>query len=286
MVDEAKYRIARRSYSKKLPPVDPTLQNSLDELKRQGLTIRSLDDLPFEANSNLKQVLPEVAAYLNQLQTTEDMGYESGFSHCVPIPPKDSALKFPQLFFWGLDEQLLNFVENMVGLPIAYHGVVARQEIIDGQVSGSRRWHIDSEDREIIRIMIYLSDVLEDDDGPFEYIPMTKSPGYGDFNGIDLDFIPDQAMDNLVSKSEWKKVLGPSGTVLFLRPGKMFHRGSMPKTPRQAISYYYTSRNPTNRELTLENSFRSGIPYISDEGLNPRHLECLWEYKSQLGSAL
>lgn len=279
------YRIKQTSHARRLPNCLNHLQSTIEEVKRTGVHVGNLDNFDLGDVSQFKSELGKARDYLNRFEDhkPDDFGYETGFDHCIPIPPAEIAQKFPYLFYWGLNEDLLNFMENLIGLPVAYHGVVVRKEIVNEDIVGSRVWHMDSEDRNIIRILIYMTDVLDESGGPFEYIPIDKSPTYRDFKNEDASNISDQRMAEFVDATHWKQALGPSGTIIIGRVAKMFHRGHLPMKPRQVASYYYTTRNPTNEDLTMEFSFRDGIPYIDPEPLNKRQLDCLWKYTPELG---
>ena len=282
------YKVRQLLYTRHLPKITRNLSAVAETVGDKGVFIGSIDALNMGDTEKLKSQLEQARTYLNEKDQKKDndFGYESGFEHCVPIEPAEIASKFPYLFHWGLNENILDFMENLIGLPVAYHGVVVRKELINEDIVGSRRWHIDSEDRNIIRVLIYMTDVLDEAGGPFEYIPMDISPSYRHFKHEDSSNITDQRMSEFVDSSKWEQVLGPEGTVIIGRVAKMFHRGHLPLKPRQVASYYYTSRQPTNEELTMEFSFKAGIPYIDSRDLNQRQLDCLWKYQPLLGTEL
>ena len=233
------------------------------------------------------RVLPAIVEELNNPGRPKSKNrneYPVDHCHCEPIYPSRVASAFPELFLWGLDENILDVVENALGVPLAYHGVIVRKETLDGRQHGTRLWHQDQEDHEVLRITIYLTDVVADHDGPFEYVPRTVGPTYKDFMS-NPSAIDDSAMGAVVPPWMWKACFGSAGTVLFTGVGGIFHRGRVPRTGRIAASYYYTSRAPKNPDWCKANSFQAGMSSLDVE-LTPRQRECLWEYEELLSNRL
>ncbi len=204
--------------------------------------------------------------------------YPNGFEHCVPLNPSYIAQNHPEIYMWGLDPKMLDLVESILGLPPLYHGVIFRKEIVDQRNVGTRRWHTDFEDLNTIRVCVYLSDVLEAEDGAFEYIPRTIPLRWADF---DSDEIDDERMRKRVPEWMWKQVTGPKWTVSVKAVSKVFHHGKVPRIPRAAASFYYTSRKPTSPELSEAFSFKYGLPYLN-MSLTNRQLDCLGGYRDLL----
>lgn len=278
----AQYRLNQLKHVRKKPLIGSLGRRIVADLKAEGISVTSIEELGLASNPALLQAIERANEDLDQLSAAarDEIEYQSGFLHCVPINPSQIATKYPALYTWGLDDKLLDLMENCLGLPVAYHGVCVRKELVDGQQVGSRVWHLDSEDFNTIRILIYLSDVVDDEAGPFEYIPRRLSPTWRDFKGIE-GAIFDADMRKVVPESEWRRCYGPAGTVVFGAVTKIFHHGKLPQKPRKLASYYYTSRAPSDEELTREFSFESGM-HLLNVPLTARQRECLWKYKELL----
>lgn len=276
-----RHRLSQLRHLGKAPPLSALGRRIEWEMQSEGVSVVSLKELDFASNDVFSDAIRQTKAELERLNAEARAGldYASGFEHCTPISPKKVAQEFPGLYTWGLDSGLLDIVENLLGMPAAYHGVCARQEIVDGKESGTRLWHQDTEDIKIIRVLIYLSDVTCDDDGPFEYVPKRQAVSYRDFRGI--DDISDADMARVVPPDLWRRVLGPAGTVIFGDGANLFHHGKRPLSARQVCSFCYTSRHPTNPQLCREYSFESGIPHLRVE-LSERQRACLWQYERLL----
>lgn len=263
------------------PPLTAVGRHILAELRREGVATVPLEELRFASSPALLAAMPRACQQLDRMthEPARRLEYEEGFDHCIPINPSTIASELPELFMWGLDESLLDVVERYLGLEVAYHGVCVRKELLDGGLVGTRLWHRDNEDLQVIRVMIYLSDVLDDESGPFEYIPRHSSPTYRDFRGVEA--ITDAHMKRVVPEWRWRRAKGPRGTVIFGAVAEVFHHGKVPATARKMASFYYTSRHPTNPTLCRMFSFESGIPHMY-EPLTDRQRACLWSYQELL----
>jgi hypothetical protein len=265
------------------PPLPAVGRRIVDDLNRDGIAMAPLEELALASNPGLLGAIDRVNDELEEVARKppprHTIEYAMGFEHSVPINPSRIATHYPELFQWGLDDGLLDIVENALGLPSAYHGVCVRRELVDRKVTGTRLWHMDSEDLNTIRVMIYLNDVLDDAGGPFEYVPKHLTPAYRRF--VDDVEITDEVMNAVVPASEWKRCLGKRGTVIFGAVAKIFHHGKLPFNPRKMASYYYTSRRPYDEALCRQFSFESGVAQLRVP-FTPRQYACMWKYAELL----
>lgn len=282
-ISDASYWLSQLKHASNLPDLSKSDRQIVNEIKREGVAIRSLNDFCLPSTLVLQNASERIVQELKDLASINStkIEYEQGFRHCIPLNPSRIAKEYPALYLWGLEERILNIVENCIGLPVAYHGVIARKEINDGRQIDTRLWHQDQDDRNIIRISIYLNDVGIDD-GPFEYIPKSLTPSMRSFKDTNY-VIDDAAMAKVISPSQWKACTGSAGTIIFAAAAKVFHHGRVPRSNRQRIaaSYHYTSQQPMNRKLCKTFSFKSGIPFL-DHSLTARQREALWEYQNLL----
>jgi hypothetical protein len=156
----------------------------------------------------------------------------------------DRLCSAPEIFGWGATARLFDLVERHIGVPVAYHGVYLRRDRAGADVARSQQWHLDPEDRHVVKVIVYLTDV-EDGDGAFEYIPRRESTELGRALGPMFKLGGDERMGTLVPKEYWRIVGGPAGTVVIADTAQLFHRGRQPADQdRLALFYDYTSRRP------------------------------------------
>lgn len=162
---------------------------------------------------------------------------------CVRISPADLAAD-PALFKWGLSDANLDLAECYIGLPVHYLGVEVKRERPDGVAADVRQWHIDVEDRRMMKIIVYLNDV-DESTGPFEYLDRARTRravlGLNYWSG----FVPDANMGAAVAESEWLRAVGPRFTSVFVDTCRLFHRAKPPTNKdRYSMTFSYSSTTP------------------------------------------
>jgi hypothetical protein len=158
--------------------------------------------------------------------------------------PED-LLEYREIYRWGLHPVLLRIVEAYQRRPVAYDGPLVFHARADGRETATRRWHLDREDRRVIKVAIYLHDV-GDDGGPFQVLNYAaRKPGEPfryrlfDTAGLKKTFGANTVDQNI------KTCPGKSGTVIIAETGRFYHRGK-PATSRErsTIFFSYFSRSP------------------------------------------
>lgn len=176
----------------------------------------------------------------------------------------DRLASAPDVFQWGAEDRILDLIERYLEVPVAYHGVYVRRDLAVDRSGASNLWHLDMEDRRVIKVIVYLTDV-DEGDGAFQYIPLDHSLELRRQLGMTYRLGDDADMRRLVPDSEWRTADGPAGTVLIADTATLFHKGSRPRTrDRVALFYDYTSRRPVH-------------PYYCKSALPRLHLEQLTE---------
>ncbi len=228
-------RLATRG---QLASVEPRDRVILDGLETEGAYATNLDALAATGSAELVSESDRLFAEMSQLKPKQ-----GGKDYMIGAGP-DVIDKYPDIVRWGLNERFLAVAENYIGLPVTYRGVLARLDMPDGSVRETRLWHLDQEDSRILKIVVYISDV-DDDGGPFEYLPANvRQPRWlarGSKKRVDEDVF-DRAMPPECRGA----VVGPRGTVGFVDTCRIFHRGRLPVNgTRKSLFFAYNSRWPT-----------------------------------------
>jgi hypothetical protein len=116
----------------------------------------------------------------------------------------------------------------------------------------SQLWHRDPEDRYILKMFIYLSDV-DDESGPFFYAPGTHSYGrirrqpesFGE-PGTTARRSDDKQMAAVVPEDKWVKAIGPQGTIVFADT-RGYHKGGLAKTKDRLVYNCMFTSQATSR---------------------------------------
>ncbi len=249
-----------------IPPKDLTL---LDSLHQEGTCVTSLEALEIPSTPTLQASSEKLL--------TELIACSSNEKDVISLP-LFKLMKFPEVFLWGLEERLLNIIENYIGLPILYHGAHFRREIANGKTIGVRQWHTDVEDRRMVRIIVYLNNVNLNG-GPFEYISKHLTSLLRQTLQYSSGFVSDELIKTIVPVSDWKPCTGHSGTVIFSDTRNVFHRAKPPvAADRFSITFSYTSRRPITifSKVTLS---RDDLLKISNR-LSKRQRKCILGYSN------
>ena len=161
------------------------------------------------------------------------------------VPPAELAAH-PQIYRFGLNPRLLELIESYIGLPIGYDGVTLQYTVADGRAASTRLWHRDREDRHMIKLVVYLTDV-DPTGGPFQLLPSSGSSERrrGRRPGFYLDRHEAADLDRSDSSVQPITCEGAAGTTLFADTAHYFHRGKpATRQDRAALFFSYFARVP------------------------------------------
>ncbi|ARV59002.1 hypothetical protein BZZ01_10455 [Nostocales cyanobacterium HT-58-2] len=268
---ERAYERAKEKYKSNLPILSSDDLTCIKALEQEGVFVTSLEALGIPSTPLL---LLAANNLLPQLSGTSPSNKKEYFVQAT----REQILAYPNIFLWGVEEQLINLAERYIGLPVFYHGSFLRRDLANGIQIKSRLWHRDHEDRRMLKIFVYLNDV-NDEGGPFQYIPQDLSKLSTQILKYKHSTIRDEVMQSVVSTSHWKSCLGSAGTVIFADTGSIFHRGSVPLTSeRFSIIFCYTSRYPKNPHYCKSLFSKNELLTLAKK-LSQRQRECiLWQW--------
>jgi hypothetical protein len=227
------YESRLAQYNSAVPMVNPA-----DAEIAAALASRDIASRRIHLGSDAQAVAERAVDWLGHHCTADTVGY---------LPPRFLA-DDPALFLWGLAEQNLDIAERHIGLPVRYHGMEVRAERTAPAVARHlvRDWHFDVEDRRMLKVVVYLSDV-DESTGPFEFLPREASdqaraalrvrPG--------LTFLPDAEVAAAVPFSAREPITGPAGTAVYADTARLLHRVKAPTGgDRYSATFVYTSDRP------------------------------------------
>jgi Phytanoyl-CoA dioxygenase (PhyH) len=149
----------------------------------------------------------------------------------------------------------------MLQIANAYFGMFTRLRYYNvwhtfasqAEARESQLWHHDREDRYILKLFLYLSDV-DEGAGPFTYAPgshqkkkLFREPSYKLEGGVKRS--SDEQMAEVVSSSRWRQCTGPRGTIVFADT-RGYHKGGMAREhDRIMYTCMFTSQASQSKEL-------------------------------------
>ncbi|MGF1590494.1 MAG: hypothetical protein ACFCU7_14885 [Pleurocapsa sp.] len=273
LMKEQAYQTALDYHTQFLPQLDSLGTSILNTLRQEGTCIVPIKELDLVSTNAMMTKAQTLADELNNISNSlnQSENCEVGFA-------QNDYKELPEMLMWALESKLLDIVENYIGLPVLYQGYAMRRSIADGQYSGVRRWHIDWEDRRIIKIIIYLNDVAAGG-GPYEYIPRTiTSKAIKTLNYYNLGYLSDDEMRQAVLQKDWVACLASKGSVIITDTSSIFHRAQPPtEKERFSITFCYTSTSPLVVWKTPKISPQQWE--IVNSKLNQRQINCLHKRK-------
>jgi hypothetical protein len=234
---ELAYQKAFANYVNKLPLISADDLQIIEKLRQEGVCVTSLADLGMPSTTQMLRAAKSLMKKIPRKASGNKNEYFVRASN-------QQLMENPEIFKWGLQERLLNIVENYLGLPAAYHGSYFRRDLVNNVKVKTRLWHKDIEDPNLVKVIVYLTDVAEDG-GTFQYIPKNLSYQVCHKAKYKYGQIPDKIWQKIVNPSDVISCTGVAGTVIFAVTGTVLHRGKIPVIgDRFSIFFDYTSRQP------------------------------------------
>ncbi len=232
-------------------------------LNQNGIAITSADKLlgssPLfsELDGAVANIENGMAAHLDDLRRGADGATLDSKAYLCEVLGEKPKLDPESIFGrFALDSVLLDVANAYFGMYTRMRGynvwhnfkskLPARQ---------SQLWHRDREDRLILKVFVYLSDVF-DGAGPFTYAPGTHKKGaiqqlpeFFNENGVKRS--TDEQMGRVVPADKWIKADGPKGTIVFADTHG-YHKGGEARTAERLLyNCMYTSPASESRELMI-----------------------------------
>lgn len=261
---DGRHEERRRKWAPHLPALDAEQAALVSTLHRDGVHIGPLDDLAVPTTDALKSALQRVAGPLAALAP-------AGAS--TVRPTVDDLLADLSLWQWGLQDRMLDIVENYLGVPARYYGADVRREVANNQTVGVRQWHRDAEDRRTVKILVWLNDV-DDEGGPYAYIPMVETLYAVERLHYVAGFVDDAKVLRMVSPGSVTTATGPRWTTVVADNCRLLHRATPPVArDRLSVTFTWSSRTPMKTEAAPV--FTADHLRRIRSGLTERQLACL-----------
>ena len=113
----------------------------------------------------------------------------------------------------------------------------------------SQFWHLDYNDRKSFHAIIYLNDVLSENDGPFVFLDKQESKGIG--RSFVVRRIPDNSFYKNYGNNHAINFFSKAGGFVYVDPAACYHYGSRCKNDRLAIFVTFSSWFPFVKPVNL-----------------------------------
>ncbi|MGB7248564.1 MAG: hypothetical protein WBC73_06465 [Phormidesmis sp.] len=235
-----RYRTYLERHKGSLPTLSDTDQLILRDLQESGIHITSLSALDIPGSFQLR----DQGYFLFEKLAEQALSHKRKFQ---VVPDFEMLLTHAYIFQWGLCDRLVDIANNYIGSPVAYDTCLCNLSINNGLETATRRWHLDNEDRKVLKVLIYFNDV-DEEGGPFQYFDSILTAQVLDVVKDRCQFLHTSQLAQMLpqtSTTQAKACTGEAGTVIFVDTAKLYHRGKPPTArSRRAITFGYCSRRP------------------------------------------
>lgn len=227
------HRVSRLHHHDALPTSDGALHELLRELRSNGVAQR-----PFET---LGVAIEETVSAADRLCDDLKLLPSDAGPHYYDVAD-DDLLREPEPYLFGLSHAMLDFAEHYMGLPVKYLGVGVKREIANGICEGTRHFHQDPEDENVLKIIVYLSDV-DLESGPFQCLNASDSIEVMNRGRYLRRPVPGiEEIGRAVPPGNWVTCPGPRLTANIADTARCLHRASPPLTnDRYSMTFSYLS---------------------------------------------
>lgn len=236
---------SKRRYLRQTPSLSQVQRRLVHDLCALGIAFARCDDLGIDQEQfeRLRRTAHEfshgheVADAIRSYANAATNGGVKSDAYLVKLYPEGPRLAAENpLLQIGLDAPVLDVVNTYLGLwsKLIYTDVWHSIPIDVGHRIGSQHWHRDPEDRKMIKIYLYFSDV-DAGAGPLEYVPGSASTSDGRYRSLwpwrprGDRYPPDDALEQRIPASERMLATGHPGTIIFCDTNG-FHRGGIATT--------------------------------------------------------
>lgn len=279
---------SRRKLKDAEPTLDATQQGIVRDLSERGVSVQTFSEV-FASRPGLWEGLQaDASTFVEATETTLAAEREAAASG-EPVAPKkgkkgkkgsflrrslprgaELAADNPWLQL-GADPRILDMVNRYLGMwsKLSYVDLwytVPSKE--DAERQSSQRWHRDYNDKHLVKVFLYLSDV-DEGAGPFEYV--VGSAGEGPYAGswpwrpLGDTYPPDNEFGRKVPESAMLTLTGEAGTIIFCNTSG-FHRGGF-ATHRPRVMAVLNYVSPASLESLSQRNFKVSADALS--GLSP-----------------
>lgn len=139
---------------------------------------------------------------------------------------KDGKLSADNVFVqYALQPAVINVVATALGeIPWLDYVLLSYSRHTGQELASSQLWHRDHDDVRVIKLFSYLTDVAEDGDGPFTFLPRQSTDKFG--YPLMGSHFPDDRVFDKVPRGDVKVMKAPRLATFMVDTAKCLHMGS------------------------------------------------------------
>jgi hypothetical protein len=261
-------RSARRRFASHAPELDETQRRIVESLDREGYV--SLPFTELVTDEQWQAIDAQGAVFIGETEQALAAGDTGKVRAGKEFVARAHSFEGVTL---GPDDPWFSFCASrrMLDVANAYLRLwsklsyvdlwyTAQQQASDERVA-SQNWHVDFDDKHLLKAFVYLTDVGPDN-GPFEYVPGSQPGGrhhsVRPWTPMGYGRVPDEDVARNVPGDEIATFTGPKGTLILCNTSGLHRGGFATAGPRVLATATYCSPaslkalSDRNYETTLE----------------------------------
>jgi len=220
-------------------------QKLVDELSTTGITTSTLEELFGEEHT--LEVLRAYTKSLPAPKGDEIAMKKEGFQTRLWSVKPELDFSNPYLRL-ALDQRVFNVTHAYMKMwtKLKYYDLAITHTVTENaQAQYSQRWHRDPEEKRMVKLFIYLTDV-DDGCGPFTFVPgsVWGQEPYGDLfpqKPPAGSYMDDATFDKEVPKSAQRMMTGKAGTIILCDTSGLHRGGYATKNDRTMFTAFYSA---------------------------------------------
>jgi hypothetical protein len=210
----------REAHSVNLPELDPSDAALVATLERDAICAVPIASLGWPGTGRMLDEIDHLSEKIRRKMPRKASSIGARYHELSDCP----ALRG-----WGLSPRAQAVAERYLGLPIFYDGPHVRCELRGGRATGVRQWHLDTEDRRVLKLILYINDVGHGG-GPFEYLPLPQTEMAVRQLKYSAGLVADARLERAGLQDATVEATYPRHTAIFVDAARLFHRAQPPRT--------------------------------------------------------
>jgi hypothetical protein len=159
-------------------------------------------------------------------ETKQTSNWKKFWVRLLDAEMQDGQLSADNIFVqYALQPSAINVVATALGeIPWLDYVLLSYSRYAGDDLASSQLWHRDHDDVRVVKLFSYLTDVEEDGDGPFTFLPRQSTEKFG-YPLLGSHFSDDQVFAK-VPRSDIKVMKAPRLTTFMVDTAKCLHMGS------------------------------------------------------------
>jgi hypothetical protein len=196
-----------------------------EDLRRDGYAVVT-DLIEPAILSEMHDAAHERLARIEKLEGSQSLTHKKFWVRLLDGDMQDGKLSADNVFVrYGLQPAVIRTLSSVFGeVPWLDYVLLSHSRHSEDELAYSQLWHRDHDDMRVVKLFTYLTDVLEDGDGPFTFLPRQPTTEFG--RPIVGSHFKDERVFARVDRSRLKIMKAPKLASFIVETSSCLHMGS------------------------------------------------------------